>query len=349
MNWACASYGKKNAVSSNGPSLIPTNLPPTIKVSIGSAGVLGLADVQQTDPPTTAYLMLGEGCTRDCAFCAQARRSQANANALSRVIWPPYDSLKALKQLAACHLDGRIQRACLQVTTFAGHVNQASAVLSHIRQHSAIPLSLSIAVPDLAAISKLFGAGADRIGLAIDGATPETYARVKGSGWPHAIGLLADAARAFPGRISTHLIVGLGETEREMVQRFQWCADRHITIGLFAFTPVAGTPLAQRSQPSLASYRRLQAARYLITQGTIRATQIQYNGHAEIVSYGLSGSALQKHLEQGDAFRTSGCPDCNRPYYNERPGGDIYNYARPLGQEELAAAWRAIDATESAR
>jgi len=41
---------------------------------------------------------------------------------------------------------------------------------------------------------------------------------------------------------------------------------------------------------------------------------------------------------RGEAFQTSGCPGCNRPYYNERPGGFIYNYPRPLSAAETAAA-----------
>ncbi|HDI74230.1 MAG TPA: hypothetical protein ENF57_04430 [Candidatus Korarchaeota archaeon] len=27
-----------------------------------------------------------------------------------------------------------------------------------------------------------------------------------------------------------------------------------------------------------------------------------------------------------EAFLTSGCPSCNRPFYNERPRGPIYNF-----------------------
>jgi len=40
----------------------------------------------------------------------------------------------------------------------------------------------------------------------------------------------------------------------------------------------------------------------------------------------------------GEPFRTSGCPDCNRPFYNERPSGPLYNYPRPLTTEEAARA-----------
>jgi biotin synthase-related radical SAM superfamily protein len=47
---------------------------------------------------------------------------------------------------------------------------------------------------------------------------------------------------------------------------------------------------------------------------------------------------LKEILSSGAAFQTSGCKDCNRPYYNERPSGPLYNYPRPLSQEEIAEA-----------
>jgi biotin synthase-related radical SAM superfamily protein len=40
----------------------------------------------------------------------------------------------------------------------------------------------------------------------------------------------------------------------------------------------------------------------------------------------------------GEPFQTSGCPDCNRPFYNEQPGGPLYNYPRPLTAGEVARA-----------
>ena len=42
--------------------------------------------------------------------------------------------------------------------------------------------------------------------------------------------------------------------------------------------------------------------------------------------------------QTGDPFQTSGCPDCNRPFYNEQPSGPFYNYPRPLTATETARA-----------
>ena len=40
----------------------------------------------------------------------------------------------------------------------------------------------------------------------------------------------------------------------------------------------------------------------------------------------------------GEPFQTSGCPDCNRPFYNEQPAGPLYNYPWPLSPAEAERA-----------
>ena len=58
-------------------------------------------------------------------------------------------------------------------------------------------------------------------------------------------------------------------------------------------------------------------------------------------SYWLPNNEAVRLAEAGlwaEAFRTSGCPGCNRPYYNERPGQIPYNYPRPPTPAELADA-----------
>jgi biotin synthase len=138
--------------------------------------------------------------------------------------------------------------------------------------------------------------------------------------------------------VGTHLIVGLGETEREMSTTLQQMVDLGVGIGLFSFTPVAGTAWADRLPPSLASYRRIQAARYLIATRACRVEDFSFSASGQIVSYGLGDHQLLELLRDGRAFQTAGCTGCNRPYYNERPGRSMYNYPRPLAQEEANEA-----------
>jgi biotin synthase len=146
------------------------------------------------------------------------------------------------------------------------------------------------------------------------------------------LSIIEATAERFPGLASVHLIVGLGETEREMIARILWAHDLGHGVGLFAFTPVRGTPLAGRLPPPLAQYRRMQAARWLILHHGVRMAHLSFDEYGTLVDIDLVG--WSRALSDGEAFRTAGCPGCNRPFYNERPGGTMYNYPRPLTAAE---------------
>jgi len=148
--------------------------------------------------------------------------------------------------------------------------------------------------------------------------------------------LLKEAIAVFgKGSVSTHVIIGLGETEKDAAKVIQRCVDMGVLPGLFAFTPIRGTTLENNSPPKLESYRRLQLARYLISQTISRIEDMQFDVEGKITEYGLSKEVLDPIIESGLPFQTSGCPDCNRPYYNEKPSGPIYNYPKKLKNEEI--------------
>jgi biotin synthase-related radical SAM superfamily protein len=311
--------------------------PSRINVSIGTAGALGLAEVPMADAPTTAYLLLGGRCLMNCAFCAQARQSQADAQHLSRVTWPEFDLPAVAARLAAAATDGQVGRACLQVTVTVKAFQQALSILRAVRSVSDVPFDMAILPHDLEQVCQLLTAGADHIGFGLDAACERDFQQVKrgtrsGQAWKRSLALIEGTARAFPGRAALHLIVGLGETEQEMVERIQWAHDQGVTVGLFAFTPVRGTGMAALAQPPLATYRRMQAACWLIVHDAVRREEMAFDARGRLIGLGAAFPAT------GEPFQTSGCPDCNRPYYNERPGGVIYNYPRPLSPGEAGQA-----------
>jgi biotin synthase len=55
-----------------------------------------------------------------------------------------------------------------------------------------------------------------------------------------------------------------------------------------------------------------------------------------IRDFGMDDQTLLQVVRTGEPFLTSGCPSCNRPYYNEKPSGPIYNYPRKISQKELS-------------
>jgi biotin synthase len=185
-------------------------------------------------------------------------------------------------------------------------------------------------------------AGVDRLGVPLDAASETIFNRVKGKGgsysWNNQFRMLTEALAVFgKGNVSTHLIVGLGETELEAVHIIQRCVDMSVSPGLFAFTPIRGTGLEKNSPPKLESYRRMQLARFLIVKGIAQVDGMCFDKDGKIVNFGMPKEVLEDVVLSGEPFLTSGCPDCNRPFYNEKPSGPIYNYPRKLTYRELRA------------
>ncbi len=309
-----------------------------VRVSAGTEAVLGLRRRPMEASPTTVYLMLdGGGCAMACAFCAQARNSHARADALSRIIWPSHPFEEVLSALGSPPPE--LERICLQVTLHRGAGEQVREILPVLRMATSLPISVAIRPRDLEELEELLASGVDVVGLGLDCAGERVYRQVKGAGWSSMRRLVEEGCRRFPGRVRVHLMVGLGETEEECCAVMQQVYDWGGAVSLFAFTPVRGTRLEAHPPPPLGTFRRMQVARYLIEQGLARLEQFRFS-EGKLLSFGRPDLPLL--LADGQAFRTSGCPGCNRPFYNERPGGTMYNYPRPLSPEEIERAIREL-------
>ena len=306
-----------------------------LRASAGTAAVLGLNDLPTGDvPPTTAYFLAGGRCRRDCGFCPQSHSSASRGDLLSRITWPEVDGRTACAAVAG----SGVRRACVQVTDSPEAWTSALCLL-------ALPLPVPVCISSTGlnaeSAARLFDAGADRVVLPLDAATPEIHAEVKGgSGWAPTRESLSRLAAHHPGRVGTHLVVGLGETEQEMLATIASLIQEGVAVELFAFTPIPGTRLAGRPPPDLDSYRRVQTGFFLLRTGRVAGKDLRFH-FGRLIDPGVDEAELRAILADGEAFRTSGCPDCNRPYYNERPGRELYNYPRPLTPDE---ARREVDA-----
>jgi biotin synthase-related radical SAM superfamily protein len=330
-------------------------LPKQIRVSIGTAIVTGLLEGKLDTEPTTAYLMTysPNKCRANCTFCPQARTSQSSAEMLSRITWPNFPAATALNAIKNAAEHGKIRRACIQALNVPNVISQLATLTRTIKQNSPnLPVSISCQPQTAENIRQLRNAGADRIGIAIDAATPELFSRTKGKAangpytWQGTNRLLREAVAVFgENNVTTHLIIGLGETEKQAAETIQKLADQDIQTALFAFTPVRGTRMQNRSPPDLAMYRRIQLARHLITHGLASNNSFHYDKNGKITSYCINETKLLTVIADGKPFETTGCPDCNRPYYNEKPSGPIYNYPKPATREEIAAIKAQLELT----
>jgi len=191
-------------------------------------------------------------------------------------------------------------------------------------------------------MEKLAEAGVQRISIPLDAVTEEIFNRVKGAEiggpyrWNRHLKALVEAVETF-GRnnVSTHLIAGLGENGEEFVKMIQKCVDLGVYPALFAFTPLPGTLLSDRQPPPIRYYRKLQLAHYLITRRIRRFEDMTFKD-GDLIDFGLSEEDLRRIIRKGEPFMTSGCPGCNRPYYNERPSGPLYNIPRNPTRREIS-------------
>lgn len=318
-------------------------MPQKIRVSLGSAMVLGLLKGKLDALPTTVYLLTYKRgkCTANCGFCPQARESQGRADMLSRVSWPVFQTRRVFSRVENAFKDNQTRRVCIQALNYPEVFLHLLALVKTIHSRFQVPISISCQPLNRENMQRLAEAGAERIGIPLDAATEELFEKVKGRFvggpyvWEEQFKLLSEAVDIFgKGKVSTHLIVGLGEIEREMVEIIQRCVDMGVLPALFAFTPIAGTTLENYPQPSVQQYRRIQLARHLVFRRLASYKNMSFSEEGCINDFGVEKDILIATIQTGEPFLTSGCPNCNRPYYNEKPGGPIYNYPRPVTKKE---------------
>jgi biotin synthase-related radical SAM superfamily protein len=328
-----------------------TFFPERVRVSMGSAMVLGLLKGRLDAKPTTVYLLMcrNKKCSANCSFCPQAKESKGRADMLSRVTWPPFSTRQVVDSLESTTKSGEIKRVCIQSLNYPEAFDDVLLLVREIRSKVSVPISVSCKPLDRQKMKMWADVGVNRISVALDAVTEQIFNRVKGRKvggpylWERQRKALKEAVEVFGiGSVSTHLIVGLGETEKEICDTIQWCIDSGVYPGLFAFTPIPGTPLENTSPPSLSSYRRVQVAHYLLTHKQNRFEDMTFDRSGCIICLGASKERVLEAIDSGEPFLTSGCPGCNRPYYNERPGGPLYNYPRQMQPEEIEEVKRIL-------
>ena len=286
---------------------------------------MGLEKAFLSARPTTSYLMLDMPCNAGCLFCSHAHC----IDKLSRVDWPIYPVKRIFKALQ----NSEFKRICIQCPRNPGLFDELKRLLPELKKTN-IPISIS-APPFKRGELEFLTKYTDRIAVNLDAATPELLERFRPAySWDRQSKALRDALAVFgKGNVSCHLIAGLGETEEQMARIIQELHDMGVVPSLFAFTPLPGTPSEKLPRPALLKYRRLQLIRHLIVNDRTAFNYMSFK-EGEIFNFDFDLKKL-KDVEQ--VFTTAGCPGCNRPYYNEEPGGVIYNFPEALSKDEAKA------------
>ncbi len=293
------------------------------------------------------------GCRANCAFCGLSRdsRKRLGDKNFIRVSWKVYQTDDIIDRLQKIQDRGVVHRVCLSMITHPRAVQDTLSLTERLTKDIKLPLSLLIAPTVMTGddLVALRDAGAERIGVAVDGATPAIFDRLRGRGvkgphrWDHYWHIYDRSLAVFgPGMAGVHLICGLGETERQLAEAMARAREMGGGTHLFSFFPERASALHNRPQPPLAVYRRIQLARYLIDHDLICFADLAFDELERITDFGVSLSVLDRSIASGGPFRTSGCPGatlaaaCNRPFANERPSQPIRNFPFPPGEADIA-------------
>jgi biotin synthase len=327
--------------------------PEHVQTSLAAAMALGFRQPMfRRDAFLTGLNLLvtyPDGCAARCGFCGLSRQRQIapEKRTFIRVDWPTY----TVDEIGArLNENGRaLRRVRVGMITHRQAFDDVNAITRRFHDESDRPISALIAptlIRDLTRLAEIREAGADMIGVAVDAATPELFDRYRGQGvqgphrWDHYWAAVVEAVRVMgPYNVGVHLIVGLGETEQEMIAAIQRAQDMGAHTHLFSFFPEKGSAMEDHPQPAYGHYRRVQLARYIINKAHGRYEQMTFNAAGQVVDFGVE---IEDLIRYGEPFMTSGCPGpdgkvaCNRPFGNERSGRPIRNYAFQPEVEDVA-------------
>ncbi|MFZ7113441.1 MAG: radical SAM protein [Desulfatiglandales bacterium] len=291
-----------------------------------------------------------EGCSANCAYCGLAKKRPGTYEEKSfiHVDWPVYTMEEIVDAINAC--PAYVKRTCISMITNGKCRRHTLDMTRYLKAETDLPISILISPTillkdDLVAMKE---AGADKIGIAVDLATPELFERYRGKGvggphkWDKYWEILNQGLEVFGyPHVGAHLMVGMGETEREMVAMMERLRRMGVINHLFSFFAEEGSGLAGMPQPPWPTYLRVQLARYLIEEESMSMDDMSFDAHGHITDFGLDSETMDRIIALGDPFMTTGClgPDgrvaCNRPFGNCLPDERQWNYPYPLNEEEL--------------
>lgn len=302
-----------------------------------------------------------EGCFANCSYCGLARHRPGAAadNTFIRVAWPLFPTDLVAERIGALDRELRAQgkpagvgRVCVAQVHHGSANRDLIDMTERVRRHApGVPISalVSANLLDERWLAAIEASGADIVGIGLDAASEETFRQTRGKGvrGPHTWHKHWDIARAARRRfgawkVNFHVVVGLGETDRELVDLFVQLQREQIAAYLFSFNAEPGTTMADVARAPIARLRRVQLVKHLLEHGQIAPHALRFDADGALVAIDADDPVLQRAIDSGEPFRTNGCPDrsgevaCNRPYGSYRPGEQYRDYPFRPGAGDVA-------------
>ena len=343
--------------------------PEYVQMSTAAALTLGIMSGKMYRCECTRCLNLlltyPEGCRANCAYCGLARHREAERNYADRnfirVDWPAVPLEQTIDIVAKQGEKSPFHRMCISMIT---HPNSDADTVTVLKKWTeridpkSIPVSIlsNPTTMTRADVERLHALGADIFTVALDAATPEIFDRTRGKGvqsphsWKKYWEILMDARDVFgPQKFGAHIIVGMGETEYDVLALVQRLVDLGGHSHLFCFFPEKGSLMDHLPATPRDQWRRVQLARYLIDYRGVRVENMKFDDAGRVLDFGLPESEINQIVSEGVAFRTSGCPGkfaedisaCDRPY-GDSPPSNIASYPFQPAKRDLAKIRRQL-------
>ncbi|MGB5334665.1 MAG: radical SAM protein [Woeseiaceae bacterium] len=344
--------------------------PEYVQLSTAAAITLGIMGGRMYGCECTRCLNLlltyPEGCRANCAYCGLARHREADRDYADRnfirVDWPAVPMAEIVDIVAKDPEGSPFHRMCISMITHPRSEDDTFAVLEQWTERidpDAIPVSILSNPTTMTRddVQRCKDLGADIFTVALDAATPELFDRTRGKGvqsphkWSKYWEIMLEARDIFgPQKFGAHIIVGMGETESEVLNVVQEIVDLGGHSHMFCFFPEQGSLMDHLPATPRDQWRRVQLARYLIDYRDVRVEQMRFDEQGRVTDYGVANSELADIIDDGIAFRTSGCPGkfqydisaCDRPY-GDSPPSDIASFPFQPKKSDLKRIRKQLD------
>ena len=321
--------------------------PDYVRISMAAAIELGLKPGRISGCRCNCINLLQnypQGCYANCTYCglARDRPGAAKENSFIRVTWPLFPTDLVAEKIGLIEKKKKVGRVCIAQVQDHRANKDLIDITSKVRQQAPdVPISALVTATLLNEdwLKKIKNAGADIIGIGLDAASEEVFYETRGKGtkgphdWKKHWEIVKMARDMFgPMKVNCHLIVGLGETDHELIQMFHLLKSQKIAAYLFSFNPEPGTAMESTPRVPIVRTRRIQLVKNLIEHHDLSESAIQFDAMGMISKIDAPQYLLEQVLDNRRSFMTDGCPDrhgemaCNRPYGSYRPGEEFRDY-----------------------
>ena len=282
-----------------------------------------------------------QGCFSDCAYCGLARTRPGNYEEKSfiRVDWPLVETDLVVERMAK--YQDKLTRLCISMVTHGSAYKDTVDITERIRAKVKTPLSLLVAPPTLNydRLKTFKEAGVDMIGVGLDAVTKEVFYKSRtnvpqgGLKWTNYWDVIHWSREIFgPWKVNCHTLVGLGETDKDLIDMFYYLKQQQIFAYLFCFNPEPDSRMGEQPKPHITRWRRIQLAKTLLEDYDLEPQRLVFDETGKLIRLKLSHRQVMNVIKTGVPFMTNGCPGengepgCTRPYGSYRPSESFRDY-----------------------